>query len=225
MPLSPAFLEARAAEQRRRLIAYLPIAEPITLVVRGRPVPVAVVHLTQRIRSELGLAENAFLAGLAPLRGDVFQLLWRLSPAWRRPLRPMWLRVHPSRRARPLPRWRSLLAYGWHAGWAHARLGRLVDRCDLRAAEAGIARWIEGQYQDEPARPVVGSAPAEVSTAPARCGLDAVCQHFATWLGIDPLTVPDVPIPLLHQWHRDWLIATGRSEAVIDPSTELAPAP
>lgn len=223
--LSPELAAARAAEQRRRLIAYLPQSEPIVLRCGDREVACPVVHLTERHRLELTLAGSAFFAGRAPLLGDVFQLLWRLHPDWRRPLHPSWLRVHPSRRARPLPRWRSIVAYGRGSGAAHAWLARVVQRCDLYGAAAAIETWIEHQYQDEPAARVDDTRAAEpAAPGPARCLPDVVTRHFARAMGIDPRQVVDVPIALLHQWHREELLATGRAEAVIDPSEQLAPA-
>jgi hypothetical protein len=88
MSPTPEFQAARRAEQRRRLLTHLGLAEPITLPLLHRPGLVArisLVPLTERHRLELHLAGNAFFTGRAPLLGDVIQFLWRLSPHFRRP--------------------------------------------------------------------------------------------------------------------------------------------
>ncbi|HEX2101321.1 MAG TPA: hypothetical protein VHF69_11680 [Candidatus Synoicihabitans sp.] len=220
MRLSPAYEQAVAAEQERRRLAYLPIAQPITLHVRARTVEVPVVYLTPCSENELLLAGNGFLVGRRPLRGDVFQLLWRVSPDFSRPRWPMWVQAHPGCRSHALSHWRSLLAYGCRAGLAHARLGRIVDRCRLNRAERSLRAWIGEHYEDEPAQRVERGTVVNPHR-PLRCKTDAFVQHFVTAFHLTPTEVLNTPIPLLLQWHRDRLIASGESLSVIDRSMEL----
>jgi hypothetical protein len=217
MSPTPEFKAARRAEQRRRLLTHLGLAEPITLPLLHRPGLVArisLVPLTERHRLELHLAGNAFFTGRAPLLGDVIQFLWRLSPHFRRPDG-----TYPNQPARGgwLARLRSALE--------RRALAQAVRRCDLFAADRAITTWLMAAGQDEPGAPCAedSATPARRShLAPQHCFADELVEAFAARYQLAPATVLDLPVALVNQLLRARLIHTEDGElALFAPSDSL----
>ncbi len=72
----PGFKAARDRERLHRALAFADV--PWTIC------GLTCAHLTPGHRVELQLAGNALACGLLPKKGDVFQILWRLNPAFSR---------------------------------------------------------------------------------------------------------------------------------------------
>ena len=217
MSPTPEFQSARRAEQRRRLLTHLGLAEPINLPQLHRPglvARIALVPLTERHRLELHLAGNAFFTGRAPLLGDVVQFLWRLSPHFRRPDGSFPNSPHRS---------------GWLAG-LRSRLERrvlagAVRKCDLFAAERVICAWIESAAQDEPGTPCAEDSPTpgrRSTISPQHCYADELVESFASRYQLTPAAVLDLPIALVNQLLRARLIHTEDGDlALFAPSDSL----
>jgi hypothetical protein len=208
MPVNAKFLAARAAEQRNRLIAYLPGPAPVCGVM--------IRHLTPRAAAELSLAGNAFAASTPPLRADVFQFLWRLHPAFERPRR-----IAPG--ATLL---RSVRAYGFRAGLARWRLARYVHRYSLPGAIAEIRAYLSTVYQDAPGDDDPGTRAARSLVRPPMCWVDNYTLHFLRILpGLTPETMVDVPLARLFQLDREHRLRQPDGELnVFDPSDRLLSA-
>lgn len=208
MPITPQFLAARAAENRRRLISYCPLAEPLALPVgQGRIVRVPQVHLTPRINLELEVLGSPFVVGGAVAPWDVFRLLWRCHPLFLRPDGTLPNRGH--RRARSAERIRGAASRLWLA----CLTGRLLWPLAVVAVRDRIAL----AWQDDPADSTESRAPA----APQPCEPDELCRYFAG-RGLSRDAVLDSPIAVLLQFIRSETLAQPDGELeVIDPSDAL----
>lgn len=186
MRLSPAIQAELAAEQRRRSVNWL----GATVTLCGSPVR----PLTPRHVLELRLAGNAFFYGRRALLGDVFDVLWRLNPAFYRPASP--------RRF-----------YDWPA---RSNLTRRVRRLDLFTAERAIHDYLSAAYLDRPAaRADSESGPLEAEPHWIDSFIDTFGSHYA-WA--TPERVLDTPIAQLFQLRRSIGIRTD--EEIIDPVHE-----
>lgn len=139
--VNQAFFEARAAEARRRMLAYVLHAPAIDIPLRGGGTAIfPVVTLRWRHMFELLRSGNALASGgLRPLLGDVFEFLWRLHPYYRS----------------PAGNWPNLTSYDRRPGWLRTRLShwlvrRAVARIDLAAAESLLRARIREAFQDSP---------------------------------------------------------------------------
>jgi hypothetical protein len=97
----PGLREAREAERFARYAAFAGLSLPI--------LGLECEQLTPRHRLEFEMAQNAFSVGREASRADVFQFLWRMSPAWRKG-QPItisatlaWWRIHRVIYRHPLP--------------------------------------------------------------------------------------------------------------------------
>jgi hypothetical protein len=202
MRYPPEIQAALDDEQRSRLLAYLPCAPDLL----GCPV----VHFTPRIRLELELADNAFLAGREPRAVDVFALLWRLHPLFRRPDGTMPNARRPRSRS-PLLRLRSLRA--------RRRIARKTRLLLLPLAAALIASYLSAVFRDRPAGTLSEHEPRSLIPKPAPHWLDDLTDYFAARYGWSIDAILDTPQPLLLQLWRAHAIAAGIE--IIDPSAEL----
>lgn len=209
MPVNPAFLAARAAEQRQRLISYLPEAEPLALpLASGRVVSVRQVHLTLRIEAELDLIENPMIAGGKATRLDAFRFLWRHHPRFMR--------------AGTLPNAGHRQASFWEA--LRSRLTRLwlawiCGRLAWPLAAVCLSERLKLSRLDSGGSTSADDAPAPA--APPHCSLDEFCRLFLP-RGLNRDAVLDSPLSWLFQQLRaDALAGPDGELAVIDPSDAL----
>lgn len=217
MPVNPKFLAARAAEIRNRQLAHLAVPAPLC----GVPVR----HLTPRHVNELRLAGNAFCGGgEQPMRGDIFQFLWRLHPDFARPVRawPRW----PSR---GLELVKNLYAFGWRAGWARYRLVRNVAGRSVVISALEIEGYLATVYQDLQAADLPTGAKGKqrcIPLLPPGSWLDNYCLSFLRLVpGWTPEQIVDCPLARLLQLHRESLLLQEDGElSVIDPSDALLSA-
>lgn len=226
MPANPAFFAARSAEQRQRLLSYLPFAEPLALPLStGRVVHVPQVHFTLRCALELRLVGNPFLVGGRPTVDDVLRYLWRLHPDFIRPDGSL-----PNRRdflGRPL-------AAGWlqslRSAWASFCLGLLAGRLLWPAGALLIRDRIAQNSQDADEADDSGV----FSAAPAHCDADDHCAWFMP-LGFTRDQVLDAPVAWLLQYQRATALAgpDGDCEVIdksdrflaVQPPADVSPPP
>lgn len=230
--ITPAFLAAREAEQRNRLLAYLPYPAALRLPylrpARGwrrlwsylrhpaSHVVCPIVHLTERHRLELTLVGNAFFAGLDPLLGDVQYFLWRLHPAFCRPdgscpNRPRFDHGPQDRRL---------------AHRVRRHLARRIPHVDLFAAERIIRDYIASTAQDRQTAVNTSNRSGYRSPLlPDPNSWDDLCDYaMATW-HMTRDEVLDTPRALLFQLHRNRLLCTPGGEIeVFSPSDRLLSA-
>lgn len=208
MPVNEKFLAARAAEQRNRLIAYLPGPEPVCGVL--------IRHLTPRASAELSIAGNAFAVGGVPSLGDVFQFLWRLHPAFARP--------HRILRGRRV--WQLVAAYGLRTGLARARLASQVRRLVLADAVREIEAYLAAVNQDRPPQDVKAKNKPVSRVTPPPCWLDNFALHFSGLIpNLSPDAVIDLPLARLFQLEREHRLRQPEGELdVFDPSDALLSA-
>jgi hypothetical protein len=211
MPITPAFLAARAAERQHRLLiharalAWVPLRRGASLLLLTPLVP-----LTHRHVVELTLARNAFLRGFSPLAGDLFAFLWRLHPLFRRP-------------DGSFPNTSARLSFAClRSAFARYRLRRAVLRCEQEPAATTIREFLARASQDA-AAPECDAV--EAPAAPERCPIDNVVDYAARTYHLHPDAVLDLPIALLHQLYRDHLLSLPDGElAVFAPSDDLLSA-
>ncbi|MBC7367563.1 MAG: hypothetical protein H7343_12280 [Undibacterium sp.] len=226
MPVNAKFLAARASEHRRRLLTHMGLAEPITLPLRsGRAsARVRVVPLTERHRIELALAGNAFFSGRAPLLGDVFIFLWRLSPDFRKP-RPAFAPLVAGLDRKHCKFLRLWLALGsFRAAMAHRALAQAVRHCDLFSAEAALLLWLRHTAQDELGESADGEGKiiARSPAAPAHCYADGLADVLARSYHLRPADALDLPVAMVNQLMRAAALSQAEGEcAVFAPSDEL----
>lgn len=229
MPLNEPFLAARAAEHANRLLTHLGLAAPLVLPLRRprrfrRAFAVPQRLLTERMRLELILAQNAFFTARRPLLGDVFNVLWRLHPEFRRPhpLRVGLVRDLGARRFRLLRLWRAFGSL--RTARAHRWLSRHVAACDLFAAEKLIVDRLALAEQDAPGAPWEPGRHSAV--APPFCYFDDLAVHLARSYGVPVAAALDLPRALVHQlWRAEQLAQPDGELNVFAPSDRLlAPA-
>lgn len=221
MPINPQFLAARAKEQSARLLTYLPWPRPIVVTLRSRggwlswwprnPVTSPVVHFTERHHVELTFAQNAFVIGARPLRGDVFQFLWRLHPEFMRP--------------------DGTLANQGHrrATWCERRRARRVQKalhraarlCDLDHTAIALRAYLSAVELDANAY-IADEKPRKrrgLAVAPHNY-FDDYTEYMARTYGLTPEAAMDMPRALSFQWQRQRALL-AEPEFVSDPSDEL----
>lgn len=201
MPFSEKFLAARAAEQRQRLLNYLPQALPLRLpLANGRVVSVPQMHVTLRSTDlDLRLIGSPFIVGGRATRPDAWRYLWRHHPAY------------PGREAGLLGRLRAAAAR-LHLAWI---CGRLM----WPAAAYLIKERIDLADMDAPPAETGSCAPS--LAAPPCCIIDDLRVHFAAH-GISLSELLDQPKALLLQFVRAEALAAPDGELdVIDPSDAL----
>lgn len=187
MQLAPEIQAIYAAEQTRRSLAWLRLEFPLCGSKVG--------PLTLRILTELQFAKNAFVTGEEPTRADVFDVLWRLHPAFYRP------------GCATLSRW-----------WARRQLVRRVRRLSVTRAAMEIRVRFAAWRQDEPGTvKIEGGAPSLLS---ARVHMvdDFIC-HFGQYFHLSPDEVLDYPLAALYQLYRQQAINAGKE--VIDRSASI----
>ncbi|MFA5262355.1 MAG: hypothetical protein WC378_00920 [Opitutaceae bacterium] len=218
MTLPAAFTEALAKEQRNRAVAWL-----------GVPVPLCgalVQLLTPRHILELSFSGNAFFAGKKPLLADVFDLLWRLSPAYRYAAIPKLIDLLRKAQRIGFHPLIVLVRCAYLGSYRSARYYHLLERhvatLDLFAAEAEIQAWLSSQHQDLPA---VDKREDEIikPLRPRVYWMDSIIERFWRDYNSPPAQTIDMPIAALLQVIRQSNIVHG--EDVIDPSAAfLTPA-
>lgn len=227
MPVNPKFLAARAAERRNRLLAHARPILPLVLPLRGRGARAFSVPqrlLTERMRLDLELAENAFVTGARPLLGDVFNLLWRMHPEFAVPCaeRLFAVRQLDGRRFRFLRVW---YAFGsLRTARIHRWLTRRVAACDLFAAERLIRERLDDAEQDAPGYD--GSCSGRRSlAAPEFCYYDELVSFFGETYHLAPDEVLDLPRALVLQIYRNRVLSQPDGELnVFAPSDVLLSA-
>lgn len=135
------------------------------------------VQLTPRHRLELQLGGNAFAIGMKPLLGDVFQLLWRLNPAFR--VRPITLRSF----------------------MAHWCLKRSVKRMHAEKASGAIHAYLAAMLQD---LPETSSDSHTGAGQPEKYlhWMSVESFFFIKQAGLTFAEYLDTPYLVLQQWHR-----------------------
>jgi hypothetical protein len=149
-------------------------------------------HLTPRIAGELSLIGNAFICGGEPTRGDVFNFLWRLNPAFARP-------EALSLRARFI-RW---------------RLKWVVSRVDLARVRVKIREYLDDQFLDSH----TGVKADDKDEKPEKVTWLAYRAYFfMSHFGMSYIDFMDTPIPVLNQLQKAYLICHGREDEMINKS-------
>jgi hypothetical protein len=191
MNLPAAFIAARAAEHRRRVLSYAPVAEPLRLPLRsGRVVSIPQVHVSAQALIDLELVGNPFVVGGRPGPWDAYRFLWRLHPAYAR--RGGWL---------------VRLRLSWLAGLL------MWPACSLLIQER-----MAHVYQDQPAE---DGASLPTPAAPVPCVYDDLCRLFASNYGFTRREVLDAPLAWLLQLLRAEALAQPDGLLnVIDPSDQ-----
>lgn len=215
MPITPAFLAARHAEQRRRLLAHLRLAPALVIPFRCGRVKFLVPQrpLTERHRLELITAANAFFTGRAPLLGDVFQFLWRCHPSFLRPDGTLPGRPRAGWAARLRSRFerRALLAH--------------VRRCHLFAAAEAITARLAEVEQDAPSQDFATVGQTRSAAAPDWNYFDGLVDVLARTYHLTPDEILDLPRALVHQLARNTTLGSPDGElAVFAPSDALLSA-
>ena len=228
MPVNPQFLAARDREQAHRLMAHLSLAPAVRLVWRRtrREFWLRMVPLTERARLELALAGSAFFCDQPVLLGDVFVLLWRLSPAFRRPLpgREGAVSGLGRKRFRFLRLWWALGSL--RAAAAHRYLSAVVARCDLFAAETALLDWLAVAEQDAPGVDVAAARRTFSAARPQRCYPDMVTEFFAERYHLSRADILDAPVAVLHQIYRASVLTGPDGDMeVFAPSDRLLATP
>jgi hypothetical protein len=210
MRRTPAFLAAQAAEAQARLEAYLPWAAPLL----GRPVGT----LTWRQAIELTRAGNAFFTAAEPAAADVYQVLWRLNPAFRRP-DGSWPNLVPSMIAQGARRPGPLVSF------LQERACRHVARAlSPTAVEPEIRTRLNAAFQDAPG---AGKSAQAEPTSPLRAALtwyDYVASEFAL-AGHSQAACLDYGVAWTFQVLRVPDILEGHEERYTPPSHALIGPP
>lgn len=227
MPINQKFLEARAAEQRFRLMVHVRALCWIRMHARngdGVFAHTPILPLTERHRLELILVRCAFFMYEDATEADVLVFLWRLHPHYRAPIvgRERWL-------MKRIPRALHWLVYAYaygslRAGTAYVRLAKIVRACDVARAAGSIRQFIAQSQQDEPGvdEPNVLRKRVHSAAAPDRCGTDNFVDYVMRNYGLTPDQALDAPIALFHQLYREQLLAGPDGElAVFSPSDAL----
>jgi hypothetical protein len=191
----------REARERERLNRSLAFVSAFTWTVCGTEI----VHLTPRHRLELRMTGNAFgHALLHPMKGDVFQFLWRLNPAYSRKLK-----FHPL----------ALICF--MALWIRVKF------IDVELASRQIHRYLADMIQDLPEEAL------ENETIPTG-EQDAVCSiaqeahfflsNFPNILALDGKSYMDTPYLVLQQLARAHRLANDENPRFINESDSIATA-
>ena len=231
MPINEKFLTARAAERRHRLLTHLGLPQLVELPLRGGGAcRVPQVLSTERILLELRLAGSPFLAGRAPLLGDVFLWLWRHHPEFARPIPE---RAHLLRGLDRVPRLLRLpllwAAYGsLRTARLHRWLSARVAACDLFAAERIVRERWQTAEQDAPAAECAEPGARRAAPSPLLpefCPVDDVVDWLCSRYHLTPAQTLDLPRALVNQLWRNRQLAQPDGElAVIAPSDALLSA-
>jgi hypothetical protein len=194
--------QARAAEELNALLAHLPYARPL---LGSLVVPLRWAH-----KLELTLSGNAFFTGIAPLRGDFFELLWRLDPFFRTGdgrFPNLLSGVHPPSRL---------------AGFrARVSLWRKCLALDVHAAEVVVRTWLAEQEQD---RPQAGGGGTTSRHADTVNQYDSVVRHFTQGCGYSPEQCLQLGVAWSWQQLRADALASGDPKAAnrfVRPSAHL----
>lgn len=171
----PGLAAAREAEHLNRAIAFAGL--------HHRVCGVEVRPITPATRLRLQMLRNAFaVADAEPLEGDVFQLLWVLSPHWR-----------------PLAGWQRVLSE-----WSQWRLRRHVRRLELRAAVRECFEFISSQVQDDGERGTSGDG---ADFAP---WIHWLAQDASFWInihgGFTLESYRETPLLVLQGLYRAWSV-------------------
>jgi hypothetical protein len=185
----PGLAEARTREHLNRALAFAHLASPIL----GQEV----VLLTPRHRLELQLAGNAFCRDFQPRKGDVFQLLWRLSPSFR-------ARLNTPR-----------------AVWAYWRLKRTMkgipEPIAVRAANDYLVDMLQDLPEDSDGGSVNGNGPENYLHWMA-----VESYFYMTTMGISFSGYCETPYLVLQQWHRTFRLTREANPSFINQSDRLA---
>lgn len=202
-PMNAAFTAARAREDRLRLEAHLPFAGDILGV---RQVPLTWRHLI-----ELSRAGNAFFHAAEPTADDVFDYLWRLHPAFRRPDGELANLNHAAlTRGAPRPsRFVSWCARLFVSSIARRISPNLLEKCiRSRIADAFMDRPSGSKDEAAHVSPLL-ALPTWYDLAVSELGLGAI----------------EYPVALTFQALRVRGIQHGHADQYIPPSASLAGPP
>ena len=207
--MNPAFTTAVAREDQLTLLAHLPYAPPL--------LGVTIVPLAWRHVLELTLRRNAFFAGLAPLKGDVAELLWHLHPYFRTGDGRFPNLPPGARRPTRLGVWLTRRAVAQHCA-----------KIDLVEAERVIRTWKDEQFMDAPQGRTEKQILAASSPLAARVDqVDAVASILVFRAGYSRDAVLASGVAWTLQILRAEGISNGEQNRYIRPSAELIgdPAP
>jgi len=205
-PNPKSFEQALAEEKQNRELAYLHIAAPL--------LGCQVVTLTWRHVVELTLAENAFFTGGEPSRADVYQLLWRLNPCFRRPDGSM-SNLDRSARAEGAarPTWLTCFFQQW-------RVNKLARSCKPHLAEPIIRDRLNAAFQDVPSTSDKSGDDYVSSLRAAITWFDYVTSEFAL-AGHSKDACLGYGVAWTFQVLRIRDIKSGREDDYIAPSAAL----
>lgn len=177
--LVPGLKEARENERTNRGLAMAGVPWTICGLL--------VVPLTPRHRLELQLARNAFAEGLQPSKLDLFNLLWRLNPDFKR-----------------APQW---LSKAW---WARRKVVAAVRGAELVSVTLQIYEYLEVMLQDLP-ESRDGADGGGLGGYVHWLGNE---EHFycSTYGGFTPDIFKDTPYLELQQLFRAWRIEHERDD-------------
>lgn len=152
------------------------------------------VHMTPRHRLELQIAGNAFATNRTPEMGDVFQLLWRVSPYF-------------SRRPGIVARWRR---------W---RMASILKKTALPNAIREVCEYIVGMLQDMPEG---GTSDNGVKAAEYVIWIASDAHQFAAIMGMTLEEYMDTPYLVLQQLLRAHRSCHEEDPNFIDASDRIA---
>lgn len=186
--LVPGLKEARAQERLVRAMAFARV--PWTLCGS------LANQLTPRIRLEFQLTQNAFAIGVQPQAADVFQVLWRLHPEFRRSVNrpPAWL--------------------------AKRKVSKIVRELSPASAIAEVSVYLDSMMQDLPE----GDESSESSNPPeGYVHWMAIEQNFycSRYGGFTPELYKDTPYIELQQLFRAYRLSTEEHPQFINYSDTL----
>jgi hypothetical protein len=164
--------------------------------------------VTPRMELELQAFGNAFACGRAPMREDVFNVLWRMSPHFRR---------NVSLLCSPLA-WLRREAIGLRVWWAVRVKG------ELHKMQAEISEHLKWQHQDTIGEVVddeEGGSRQDASDPGAHWAASA-SYFWQQALGLSFDEYMDTPVARLNQWFRTHMVWTGKRANFLNDSDIIA---